>query len=274
MAIGLDRDQFARDGFTIVPDVLSSDEIERYGLIFEERLPPDKQPPGIPGNSQNGRKTLISDHTDPVLSNLVGHPKLIAAVEELAGSHFLVHSTSAPVITYKSPAGHERFDLGYHVDWPHNPPEPQDDRYLNGVLHFSTVEPGGGAFMVCPGSHRLVEAKLAQPELRQRMLDQDFNDFPGLSEPLEMCVAAGSCIFFHAWLVHDRSENMRTGPRKVLFTHYKGFDTMAHRQAYRADASERFARHQIETMDQRLLGLCGLNADSSRADPRCNPCSN
>ena len=126
MAIGLDRDQFARDGFTIVPDVLSSDEIERYGLIFEERLPPDKQPPGIPGNSQNGRKTLISDHTDPVLSNLVGHPKLIAAVEELAGSHFLVQSTSAPVITYKSPAGHERFDLGYHVDWPHNPPEPQD----------------------------------------------------------------------------------------------------------------------------------------------------
>ena len=74
MAIGLDRDQFARDGFTIVPDVLSSDEIERYGLIFEELLPPDKQPPGIPGNSQNGRKTLISDHTDPVLSNLVGHP--------------------------------------------------------------------------------------------------------------------------------------------------------------------------------------------------------
>ena len=262
MAIGLDRDQFERDGFTIVPDVLNSDEIEQYAPIFEERLPADKQPPGIPGTSQTGRKPLISDHTDPVLSNLVGHPKLVAAVEELTGPHFLVQSTSAPVITYKSPPGHERFDLGYHVDWPHNPPEPNDDRYLNGVLHFSTVEPGGGAFMVCPGSHRLVAEKLGDSELRQRMLDQDFDDFPGLSKPLEMCVPVGSCILFHAWLVHDRSENMRTVPRKVLFTHYKGFDSAAQRQAHCVDARERFARHQIETMDQRLLGLCGLNGDS------------
>lgn len=72
----------------------------------------------------------------------------------------------------------------------------------------------------------------------------------------------GSCILFHAWLVHDRSENMRTVPRKVLFTHYKGFDSAAQRQAHCVDARERFARHQIETMDQRLLGLCGLNGDS------------
>ena len=262
MAIEVDRNQFARDGFTVVPDVLSSDKIERYAPIFEECLPPDKEPPGVSGNSQNGRKTLISDHTDPVLSNLVGHPNLIAAVKELAGPHFLVQSTSAPVITYKSPPGHERFDLGYHVDWPHNPPEPRDDRYLNGVLHFSTVEPGGGAFMVCPGSHRLVAAKLAEPELRQRMLDQDFNDFPGLSAPVEMCVPAGSCIFFHALLVHDRSENVRAVPRKVLFTHYKGFDTPEQRQAHSANASERFARHQRATMDERLLSLCGLNGGS------------
>ena len=160
-------------------DQAAADEIAAGSPVFEERLPADKQPPGIPGANRNGRKTLIADYTDPQLSNLAGHPRLIAAVAQLTGPYFLINSTSAPVITYKSPPGHERFDEGYHVDWPNNPPLPGDDRFVNGVVHFTTVEPGGGAFMVRPGSHRLVADSLADPALRQRMLDQDFNDFPG-----------------------------------------------------------------------------------------------
>ena len=78
--IQVDESQFERDGFAVVNDVLGAAEIEVFAPIFEERLPPDKQPPGVPGNSLNGRKTLISDHTDPRLSNLAGHPRLLAAV--------------------------------------------------------------------------------------------------------------------------------------------------------------------------------------------------
>jgi len=253
-----DRRQFERDGYTVVPDVLSADEIARYAPIFAKRLPADTQPPGVPGNSRNGRKTLISDHTDPVLSNLAGHPRLVAAVEQLIGPFFLIHSTSAPVITYKSPPGAEHFELGYHVDWPNNPPQPHDDRHLNGVLHFSDVEPGGGAFMLCPGSHRRVEEQLGDPTLRRRVLAQDFNDFPGLAAPLEMCVPAGSVVFFHPFLVHDRSENVLELPRKVLFIHYKGFDGEPERRAGAADAAARFAPHQVKTMNARLRDLCGF----------------
>ena len=256
--IQTNRSQFERDGFAFVPGVLSADEIALAAPIFAERLPPDKQPPGVPGNSRNGRKTLISDHTDPRLSNLAGHPRLIAAVEQLIGPLFLIQTTSAPVITYKSPPGAERFDLGYHVDWPNNPPRLHDDRHLNCALHFSTVEPGGGALMVCPGSHHLVEKKLEDPALRQRMLNQDFNDFPGLPEPLEVCVPAGTAVFFHSFLVHDRSENVLDVPRKVLFTHYKGFDTPRQRRDWATNAADRFAKHQVATMDTRLKGLCGL----------------
>tara|TARA_A100001037_G_C15029499_1_gene580189 strand:+ start:50 stop:844 length:795 start_codon:yes stop_codon:yes gene_type:complete len=255
----IDLEQFARDGFALVHDILAADEIAAGSPVFEERLPADKQPPGIPGANRNGRKTLIADYTDPQLSNLAGHPRLIAAVAQLTGPHFLINSTSAPVITYKSPPGHERFDEGYHVDWPNNPPLAGDDRFVNGVVHFTTVEPGGGAFMVRPGSHRLVADSLANPALRQRMLDQDFNDFPGLSEPLAMCVPAGSVVFFHAFLVHDRSENVLEQPRKVLFTHYRGFSDDAQRSAYAADAASRFAQHQIDSMDPRMRQLCGLD---------------
>lgn len=256
------RSQFERDGFAIVPDVLTADEIATFAPIFSEHLPPDTQPPGIPGNDRNGRKTLISDHTDPRLSNLAGHPRLIAAVEGLIGPLLLIQTTSAPVITYKSPPGAERFDLGYHVDWPNNPPQPHDERHLNCALHFSTVEPSGGALMVYPGSHHLVAKHLQGSSLRQRMLDQDFNDFPGLPEPMEMCVPAGAAVFFHSFLVHDRSENMLEVPRRVLFTHYKGFDNPQQRSDWAADAASRFAAHQVATMDERLLHLCGLDEDA------------
>ena len=257
--IQVDRSQFERDGFAFVPDVLTGDEIARFAPIFSERLPPYKQPPGIPGNDLNGRKTLISDHTEPRLSNLAGHPRLIDAVDQLIGPIFLIQTTSAPVITYKSPAGAERLDLGYHVDWPNNPPKIHDDRHVNCALHFSTVQPGGGALMVCPRSHLLVEESLKNPDLGQRMLDQDFNDFPDLPEPMEVCVPAGTAVFFHALLVHDRSENMLDTPRRVLFTHYKGFDSLAQRHEWAEKAPERFAKHQVETMDERLKHLCGLD---------------
>ncbi len=254
----INRSLFESNGFAIVPDILSAEEIEIFAPIFSERLPPDKQPPGISGNSLNGRKTLISDYTDPRLSNLAGHPRLIDAVDQLIGPHFLIQSTSAPVITYKSPPGAERFDLGYHVDWPNNPPQLHDDRHLNCALHFSTVESGGGALMICPGSHRLVEDYLGIPALRQRMLEQNFNDLPSLPTPLEMCVPAGAALFFHSFLVHDRSENILDTPRRVLFTHYKGFDDAEQLGDWATDAPSRFAQHQIATMDPRLKHLCGL----------------
>ena len=113
--------------------------------------------------------------------------------------------------------------------------------------------------MVRPGSHRLVADSLADSALRQRMLDQDFNDFPGLSEPLEMCVPAGSVVFFHAFLVHDRSENVLKQPRKVLFTHYRGFADDTGRRDYAADATNRFAQHQIDSMDSHMRQLSGID---------------
>ena len=62
------------------------------------------------------------------------------------------------------------------------------------------------------------------------------------------------------FLVHDRSENVVETPRKVLFTQYKGFDDEPARRAVAVGAAVRFASHQVETMDPRLLGLCGLGS--------------
>ena len=72
--IQIDRAHFIREGYCVVPNVLTPAEIAHYAPIFERRLPPDKRPPGITDGSRNGRKTLIYEYTDTELANLVAHP--------------------------------------------------------------------------------------------------------------------------------------------------------------------------------------------------------
>ena len=257
----IDRDQFERDGYFTVEDILSNDELVDAGALFDEWLPPDAQPPRVSGEKGvqlNGRKALMAEFCEPRLAVFATHPRLIEAADALLGSPFRICQTSAVVATHKSPPGAENFDLGYHVDWPHNPPEPGDERYVNCVLHFSTVEPGGGAFMLRPGSHRFVEQCLEDSALRARVLAQDFNDFPGLPDPTKMCVPAGSAVFFHAFLVHDRSENVRDVPRKVMFVHFLKCDDAEPLGVSTEDGANRFHADHVRAMDSRMKKLCGL----------------
>ena len=257
----IDRDQFERDGYFTVEDVLSNDELSEGGALFDEWLPSDAQPPRVSGENGvqlNGRKALLAQFCEPRLANLAGHPRLIEAADALLDSPLRIYQTPVPVATHKSPPGTENFDLGYHVDWPHNPTEPGDKRYVNCVLHFSTVEPGGGAFMLRPCSHRFVEQCLEDLALRARVLAQDFNNLPGLPEPMEMCVPAGSAVFFHAFLVHDRSENVRDVPRKVMFVHFLKCDDEEPLDVSSEDRASRFHADHVRAMDSRMKKLCGL----------------
>ncbi|MAE60191.1 MAG: hypothetical protein CMJ49_02420 [Planctomycetaceae bacterium] len=113
--------------------------------------------------------------------------------------------------------------------------------------------------MVRPGSHRFVAEHLDDPAFRQRMLDQDFNDMPGIAEPVEALVPAGGVVFFHSFLVHDRSENMLELPRRVLFVHFKGYDDPDQMKAAKATAAKRFRDGHIEVMDARTKQICGLD---------------
>lgn len=110
----------------------------------------------------------------------MGHPRMIEAVRQLIGPYFLINCSPFPVITYNSPPGHERFDPGYHVDWPSETklPKPHDERHLKGIIHFGTVEPGGGAFMLYPQSHHLVAESLNWRGIRRLETETARGDCP------------------------------------------------------------------------------------------------
>ena len=256
IAVQIDRDQFERDGYFIVNDILSEEEINESVAVIDQLLPPDTQPPFVCGTGVeiNGRKALRGEYCEPRLSNLAGHPRLIEAAEMLLGGPLRICHTSIPVVTYKSPPGAEQFGTSDHVDWPHTPPEPGDEKYVNCVLHFSTVEPSGGAFILRPGSHHFVQKCLEDPELRGRAVAQEFKQMDGLQERKAMCVPAGSAVFFHAFLVHDRSENVLAVPRRVMFAHFVRCEDDQSTE----DRSSAFHPDQVRTMDNRMRRLCGI----------------
>ena len=103
----IDRDQFEREGYFIVNDILSEYEIDDAVAAIDKLLPPDAQPPYVCGTGaeMNGRKALGGGHCEPRLSNLAGHPRLIEAAEMLLDSPIRICHTSCPVVTYKSPPG-------------------------------------------------------------------------------------------------------------------------------------------------------------------------
>jgi hypothetical protein len=142
----------------------------------------DSRPPLVTGGTDhtlNGRRQLARANCEPHLANLGTHPRVVEAMERLLGPVSLMFSP-IPASTFRSAPGGERYEWGYHVDWLHTPPREQDLRVAFGVLHLSRVDPGGGAFMLIPRSHKLVEASLRDPALREQAFRQDFEHFPGL----------------------------------------------------------------------------------------------
>ena len=87
--------------------------------------------------------------------------------------------------------------------------------------------------------------------------DQDFAALEEeLEPPIEVLVEEGSVVFFHPFLLHDRSECWTEEPRRVLFLHYR----LASREEERGADPNRFHPEHRAAMDGRQRRLCGLSA--------------
>ena len=71
-----------------------------------------------------------------------------------------------------------------------------------------------------------------------------------------MLAEEGSVVFFHPFLLHDRSECWTEEPRRVLFLHYR----LASEAKEEGGAEDRFHSEHRAAMDGRQRRLCGLSA--------------
>lgn len=116
---------------------------------------------------------------------------------------------------------------GWHIDWGFHPRHlaawPRQT-YVQMVHALSTVEAGGGAVMVVPGSHRATAAAAARLAERFDAMDQDAFKAAILADAgvdpargIEILAQEGDLILFHPMMLHSSSRNTRTVPRHVLF---------------------------------------------------------
>lgn len=202
------RIAFETQGFLVIADALSPEELARVRAEAEaaERL--WEQRPDLPGF----RKPELAELRRPIeygpaLRDLLWHPKTFPIVREILGDDVAMIDSSYYITPPRTPRT--------HADWHH-------DVNLPGVYHplsvmmvkvfflLTDVDENSGGTAMIPGSHRL-PMDFAFPHVA------DPKDMPGA---VQMQGKAGTAYLFNGRVYHAAVNNDSDRPRKVLIYNY------------------------------------------------------
>lgn len=244
------RATFERDGFLVVPCVLSGTEVAFYTAaldrVYQARLAAGTVAP-------DGAMHLLSAVPNcPEAAGLIDHPLVFGLVWSVLGwnvhiyhSHLDVH----PPIAVRQPFRYE-----WHQDGGRQNCEietdPRPRLSVKVAFWLSDVsEPGRGNLKVWPGSH--IRSRIDGPPRR------DIN-WPDPQGATEVCVNPGDAVLFDRRLWHARADNYSQVTRKAIFFGYT-LRWITIRDDVRAlHASPQF--EQLSPVRRQLLG--GIDAGS------------
>jgi ectoine hydroxylase-related dioxygenase (phytanoyl-CoA dioxygenase family) len=207
-----EREQFERDGFVIVRDVLTPDEVAHYAGALD-RVYAEHEAQGKLAKDKSLHK-LSAVANCPELGGLIDHPRAFPLVWSILGwnvhiyhSHLDVH----PPITEPKP-----FRFEWHQDGGRQNREIETDprARLSVKLAFwlsDVSEPGRGNFKVVVGSQRT--NRIDGPPRRDI-------EWPDPEHAIEVCANPGDAVFFDRRIWNARSNNYSQLTRKVAFFGY------------------------------------------------------
>jgi hypothetical protein len=209
-----DREAFERDGFIIVRNVLTPDEvaIAREALMKAyERA----QQPGGHGLTKTGSLHQLSAITTcPELAFLLDHPKAFGHVWSLMGWNIHVYHSHVDVHPHIDDVPPFRWE--WHQDGGRQNREIETDPRPRlsvklGYWFSDVSETGRGNLMVIPGSHTV--NWLNGPPRRDL-------DWPTPEGAIEVTANPGDAVFFDRRIWHARSDNFSDITRMVSFIGY------------------------------------------------------
>jgi ectoine hydroxylase-related dioxygenase (phytanoyl-CoA dioxygenase family) len=207
-----EREQFERDGFVIVPNVLTPDEVAFYAGALD-RVYGEHEAQGKLAKDKSLHK-LSAVAACPELAGLIDHPNAFPLVWSMIGwnihiyhSHLDVH----PPLTETKP-----FRFEWHQDGGRQNREIETDprARLSVKLAFwlsDVSQPGRGNFKVVVGSHKT--NRIDGPPRRDI-------EWPDPAGAIEVCANPGDAVFFDRRIWHARSNNYSELTRKVAFFGY------------------------------------------------------
>jgi ectoine hydroxylase-related dioxygenase (phytanoyl-CoA dioxygenase family) len=186
----------ARDGFVVVPGLLSDSELDMYRALADRVLLSDRA--DYPGSE---RDVGFLDGKDPNVLELMKNPPVREVLVRFLGDPPVFVNAWVRVALPSSPGAPWHQDLQREY-WP---------TPINLAIYLDDVTIDNGPTLVVPGSHTL-----PHPEFDTR------------AQPRETQVLgrAGTGALFYATVWHRGSANRTALPRRALFAYFRGKDAI------------------------------------------------
>ena len=223
------RAQYARDGYVLLPDLVSAQDLDRYEARFIEFATGAIPAVGAmnimrdimvvkgvvePQTPLHGINKMLGFEDDPTLFEYVHEPRILEAVRDLLGPEIYCISTNV----FNKPPG---------VDGRH--PLHQDLRYFrlrpaDGIVGvWTAISPANresGCLAVVPRSHK-------GPLHGHEYPDWEYvnHAFFGIEDAVGQArayveMAPGDTLLFHPLLIHGSGHNLGRDCRRAISVHY------------------------------------------------------
>lgn len=222
--MALSREQvafFKEEGYVVLENFIDPEQVAAWREQFWAHVGADpEEPAGWPDSY-----VIKGFDVDPAFREL---PKTRAVVEQLGGGCF-VRGNGSMMVRWPSGEDTWKWPKWGHVDG-YGPGGWGGGFMLGATAYLDDVEEGGGALTFWPRSHLSTHGFFRQfPEQvdgsfreREDWKEQQWALFSDRSPkgPVQFVAKAGAVIFWHAFLCHGGSDNVRTHPRLAFFARW------------------------------------------------------
>jgi ectoine hydroxylase len=206
------RERFERDGYLVVPGVLSPEEVRHYAAVLDRVYARHAAAGRLAADGSLHRLSAVA--AAPELADLMTHPRAFPLVWSVLGWNVHVYHSHLDVHPPLRAARPFRFE--WHQDGGRQNREVETDPRprLSVKLAFwlsDVSRPGRGNFQVVPGSH--TTNWIDGPPRRDV-------EWPDPAGAVQVCAEPGDAVFFDRRLWHARSDNHSALTRKAVFFGY------------------------------------------------------
>jgi len=195
-------DAYRRDGYYFPIRVMSAEEAHRYRVALETHEAKKGEP--LQGNWRH-KSHLLFTWAD----ELVHHPRILDAVEDVIGPDILCWTTNFFIKEAMSPGF-----VSWHQDSTYWGLDPDD--VITAWIAFTDVTPENGYMQVIPGSHRIDQLPHVDTFHKDNLLSrgQEIAVEVDRSKAVGLALKPGEISLHHIKLVHGSDAN-RTSDRRI-----------------------------------------------------------
>ena len=221
-------------GFTIVPNAIPADLLQRIGDKFDELVEHRAEVPTAVCDEATGIVDLNRMYElDPIFEPLMNLPSVFPIAEKaMEGDITLLGGSIGQYVPPHTPS-----NMAWHMD----------GDYLRFPYLLDDLSAEGGGTGLMPGTHRSGE----KPPEWMNDPDRRPYEIPGM---LRLAAPAGSCMVNYTTLWHTRTPNNSDRPRRIIWQVFKrAHQPLTSNEALRL--SQEYIERQTDPHRRVLVGL-------------------